>query len=287
MIYFSHRISQGKVSTEETRLTQSILLICICYAVFVVPLTLTNLLDPNTIRTDVLHFFYCLYWTQYCINFVVYAALSKQYRKAYKFYLGTFWLLHFGGKAKVNQKRGHARVFIDRAILPFRLQEVYDNMDQYMQAYGDLRRQPSIQSKIGQPSKALFQASLVKNVSVSLFSTPGGKMHIMVGPTMGRDINDKGRQRWNSQGRLNSFVEVGMTRIQQVPEETGSKSFGEHKVILDMEMTEIMAKERISATDGQSLTGQILFSSEDDFKFSMPLPFNCLPPSSRRRASFA
>ena len=65
------------------RLTRTILLVCVCYGIFVMPLTIFNLVDSRVTHGSAYLALYCIYWTQYSFNFFVYAARNKPYRKAY------------------------------------------------------------------------------------------------------------------------------------------------------------------------------------------------------------
>lgn len=64
-------------------MTITILFICLSYIVFVMPISLCNVLDPDVNNPNIHLGAFCLYWSQYSLNFVVYAARSEQYRKAY------------------------------------------------------------------------------------------------------------------------------------------------------------------------------------------------------------
>ena len=62
-------------------------MICFCYFLFVVPMALVNMVDDNADYPRVHLSLFCLYWLQYSLNFVVYAARGEQYRKAYSYFL--------------------------------------------------------------------------------------------------------------------------------------------------------------------------------------------------------
>ena len=76
------------IAKRELKTTWTLILVCTCFIVFVGPLALLYYFFKASIpspEVDLLIF--CLYWCQYSLNFVIYAAKSEQYRKAYKFFL--------------------------------------------------------------------------------------------------------------------------------------------------------------------------------------------------------
>ena len=71
---------------------------------------------------------YCLYWTQYSCNFLVYAARSDQYRKAYYDFLVVMW--NRFARCKINPMDDSAILFVDKSLLPPKLLEFYTrNLD--------------------------------------------------------------------------------------------------------------------------------------------------------------
>ena len=56
-----------------------------CYFVFVLPITFVHEVDAY-IHLGAL----CIYWLQYSLNFVIYAARIEQYRRAYVLFLRDF-----------------------------------------------------------------------------------------------------------------------------------------------------------------------------------------------------
>ena len=76
------------VTKREIRTTWTLFTICFCYFLFVMPMALVNMIDDDATHPNIHLALYCLYWLQYsCLNFVVYAARSEQYRKAYSYFL--------------------------------------------------------------------------------------------------------------------------------------------------------------------------------------------------------
>ena len=74
------------------RTTWALSLLCLCYIVFVGPIVITTLAGFQG-QINLLCFI--LYWFQYSTNFIIYAAKSEQYRRAYRLYMRTClpWLL--------------------------------------------------------------------------------------------------------------------------------------------------------------------------------------------------
>ncbi len=68
-------------------MTWTILLVCLCYVVFVMPVAVDNILGFDEENPRLYLVLFCNYWMQYSVNFVVYALRSEQYRKAYCDYI--------------------------------------------------------------------------------------------------------------------------------------------------------------------------------------------------------
>ena len=80
-----HSLNQKEFST-----TMTLFMICFCYFIFVMPITICHILqDLGGHQSNPMVYLavYCLYWFQYSFNFFIYAFRSGQYRKAYKFFL--------------------------------------------------------------------------------------------------------------------------------------------------------------------------------------------------------
>ena len=64
-------------------MTWAIFLVCISYFIFVLPITLLNVMD-HKVEFPASHVIaFCVYWSQYSLNCFVYAIRSDQYRKAF------------------------------------------------------------------------------------------------------------------------------------------------------------------------------------------------------------
>ena len=68
------------------RFSWIVFLICFCFLVFILPFTICDILEEtgvvdinHSVRLVTLY----MYWLQYTVNFIIYAATSEQYRKAY------------------------------------------------------------------------------------------------------------------------------------------------------------------------------------------------------------
>ena len=83
--FFSLSITQKLLNKNERRITWTLFLICMCYFVFVLPITFVHEVDAY-IHLGAL----CIYWLQYSLNFVIYAARIEQYRRAYVLFLRDF-----------------------------------------------------------------------------------------------------------------------------------------------------------------------------------------------------
>lgn len=71
------------IAKRELKTTWTLILVCTCFIVFVGPLALLYYFFKTSLpsaEVDLLIF--SLYWCQYSLNFVIYAAKSEQYRKA-------------------------------------------------------------------------------------------------------------------------------------------------------------------------------------------------------------
>ena len=85
-------------------------------------------------------FTYCLYWTQYSCNFLVYAARSDQYRKAYSDFLIDQWnkIINLGNKR--NTLDSLAILFVDKSILPPKLLQFYAHNPRFMEVNSNLSK---------------------------------------------------------------------------------------------------------------------------------------------------
>ncbi len=87
---FSHADVGDKLNNRDHHMTWTILLICTCYVIFAFPITILNVLGLEATWRKVQLTLFSIYWLQYCINFVIYALRSRQYRKAYWDFLTRF-----------------------------------------------------------------------------------------------------------------------------------------------------------------------------------------------------
>ena len=76
--------TRSRIARRDFRMTFTILVICLCYFVCVLPMSIINIIDrPSEETADLYLSFYIIYWLQYSINFVIYAAKSGPYKEAY------------------------------------------------------------------------------------------------------------------------------------------------------------------------------------------------------------
>ncbi len=80
-----------QVQSVELKTTWLMVLVSLCYTVFVAPITIMTYADPEGDNTALSLLFYCVYWIQYSFNFFLYALRSQQYRDAYADYLSKSW----------------------------------------------------------------------------------------------------------------------------------------------------------------------------------------------------
>ena len=91
--FFNIHFSSTKkvLSQKEARTTWTLALVCFCYFLFVMPITIVNILHDfgvhGILDSYCYLFAFCVYWLQYSLNFFIYAARSEQYRRAYLFFL--------------------------------------------------------------------------------------------------------------------------------------------------------------------------------------------------------
>ena len=87
---------QENISRSEAKITWSLFLVCFCYFIFVLPITFIHEVHGYVHLVGL-----CIYWLQYSLNFIIYAARIEQYRKAYILFLGEvviFTLLYYHTK---------------------------------------------------------------------------------------------------------------------------------------------------------------------------------------------
>ena len=77
-----HRSTNNFLNKNELRLAWTLFSVCLCYIIFVLPITFIYEVDLKIHSA-----LFCVYWLQYSLNFFLYAARIEQYRKAYLFFL--------------------------------------------------------------------------------------------------------------------------------------------------------------------------------------------------------
>ena len=112
-------------------MTWTIFLVCMSYFIFVMPISLLNILDSKVWFPASHVIAFCIYWSQYSLNCLVYAVRSDQYRKAY----ASFLMMVFGSVKRIHERfqscftRGKvtnttAFLYIEKSIFPSRLESV-------------------------------------------------------------------------------------------------------------------------------------------------------------------
>ena len=99
---FGHEDLRKVISKREIQATRTLFLVCLCYLLFVVPISLLdtlNLLD----QYQVFLILRSLYYLQYSLNVFIYAVKSEQYRQAYVYFLQSNFPFLF---TKVNNRQG-------------------------------------------------------------------------------------------------------------------------------------------------------------------------------------
>jgi len=96
--------TRKQLQSRDMKMTWTLFGMCFCYIVFVAPIVLCTLLEVQGEgwRGNVNLVCFIVYWLQYTTNFVIYAARSEQYRKAYIQYIKTTvpWLFEWKGSSK-------------------------------------------------------------------------------------------------------------------------------------------------------------------------------------------
>ena len=106
-------------------MTWTIFLVCMSYFIFVMPISLLNILDAKVWFPASHVIAFCIYWSQYSLNCLVYAIRSDQYRKAYVSFLwmvfGTLKSFYISTKRCFRKKKitnTTAFLYIERSIFP-------------------------------------------------------------------------------------------------------------------------------------------------------------------------
>ena len=106
-------------------------MVCMSYFIFVMPISLLNILDSKVWFPASHVIAFCIYWSQYSLNCLVYAVRSDQYRKAY----ASFLMMVFGAVKRfyVRFKRCFTKrkvtnttafLYIERSVFPSPLQSM-------------------------------------------------------------------------------------------------------------------------------------------------------------------
>ena len=98
-------------------MTWTLIGISFCYLIFVCPIYMCTIF---TIQEEPSLICFILYWFQYTTNFVIYAARSEQYRRAYSQYIKTTlpWLCDFtDSDRRVASAICHLRSYYRNLIL--------------------------------------------------------------------------------------------------------------------------------------------------------------------------
>ena len=82
-----HESIKKIISKREIRTTWTLFLVCFSYFLFVMPITLVNMIDDENRYPQYHLAFYCIYWLQYSLNFLIYVARCDNYRKAAFYFL--------------------------------------------------------------------------------------------------------------------------------------------------------------------------------------------------------
>ena len=112
-------------------MTWTIFLVCMSYFIFVMPISLLNILDAKVWFPASHVIAFCIYWSQYSLNCLVYAVRSDQYRKAY----ASFLMMVFGTAKRfyvrfrscfTSRKFANTTAFlyIERSIFPSPLESM-------------------------------------------------------------------------------------------------------------------------------------------------------------------
>ena len=75
------------ITKREMKTTWTLFMVCICYFIFVMPITLVNVVNVQLDEPKLHLALFCIYWLQYSLNFFIYAGRSEQYRKAYSYFI--------------------------------------------------------------------------------------------------------------------------------------------------------------------------------------------------------
>ena len=120
------------ITKREMKTTWTLFMVCICYFIFVMPITLVNVVNVQLDEPKLHLALFCIYWLQYSLNFFIYAGRSEQYRKAYSYFIHKVshfirltLTLHFTLQMRAcicdrqeNSTTTAALFYVDRNMLP-------------------------------------------------------------------------------------------------------------------------------------------------------------------------
>ena len=106
-----------QIKDREAKMTSTILMLSLAFIVFVLPITLASLFDPNVTAPNFYLVAFIIYWNQYSLNFIIYSARSEQYQKAYLGFLKSLkhWIC---GRSEARRLTSTGAVLIDKALVP-------------------------------------------------------------------------------------------------------------------------------------------------------------------------
>ena len=114
-------------------MTFTVFVVCFVFTLTCMPATFWTLIDAKTESQVPLTVVLMVYWTQYAINFMIYALTSKQFRKAYLLLIkDTF--SRFKGSEEGSLE---AVVYIETKLLPTKIRNFYKNLDENVTSFGD------------------------------------------------------------------------------------------------------------------------------------------------------
>eukprot|EP00093_Oithona_nana_P013147 13147.XXX_212914_213954_1 [CDS] Oithona nana genome sequencing. len=111
-----HSDLKEMITKREMKTTWTLFMVCICYFIFVMPITLVNVVNVQLDEPTLHLALFCIYWLQYSLNFFIYAGRSEQYRKAYSYFIHKMRACICGRQE--NSTTTAALFYVDRNMLP-------------------------------------------------------------------------------------------------------------------------------------------------------------------------
>ena len=93
-VCFHYSDLKEMITKREMKTTWTLFMVCFCYFIFVMPITLVNVVNVQLDEPKLHLALFCIYWLQYSLNFFIYAGRSEQYRKAYSYFIHKVKLSH-------------------------------------------------------------------------------------------------------------------------------------------------------------------------------------------------